>query len=204
MFYQTSSRLWRCNLWSTESVYLANKIESVQYNAALPITGAIRGTFKEKLYHELSFESLKDRRWLRWLCYLYKIVNTKQQACFYDPIPPFQRPSRNKGCIYEPFCRTASFKNYFLLYAIKEWNKLDSEIRNAETYASFQKMLLNFTRPIGSNTYKIYDSVGMKLLTRLRLGFSHLPEHKFRHNFHFIFFYAAKIILLYAQPLWMT
>ena len=201
MFYQTSSRLWRCNLWSTESVYLANKIESVQYNAALPITGAIRGTFKEKLYHELSFESLKDRRWLRWLCYLYKIVNTKQQACFYDPIPPFQRPSRNKGCIYEPFCRTVSFKNSFLPYAIKEWNKLDSEIRNAETYASFQKMLLNFTRPIGNNTYKIYDSVGMKLLTRLRLGFSHLPEHIFRHNFHFIFFYAAKIILLYAQPL---
>ena len=29
---------------------LANKIESVQYNAALAITGAIRGTSKEKLY----------------------------------------------------------------------------------------------------------------------------------------------------------
>ena len=201
MFYQTSSRLWRRNLRSTESVYLANKIESVQCNAALPITGAIRGTFKEKLYHELSFESLKDRRWLRWLCYLYKIVNTKQHAYFYDLTPPFQRPSRNKGCIYESFCRTASFKNYFLPYAIKEWNKLDSEIRNAETYAFFKKMLLNFTRPIGNNTYKIYDSVGIKLITRLRLGFSHLPEHKFRHNLHFIFFYTAKIILLYAQPL---
>ena len=25
---------------------------------------------------------------------------------------------------------------------------------------------------------------GLKLLTRLRLGFSHLREHKFRHNFH--------------------
>ena len=29
---------------------LTNKIESVQYNAALAITGAIRGTSKEKLY----------------------------------------------------------------------------------------------------------------------------------------------------------
>ena len=29
---------------------LANKIESVQYNLALAITGAIRGTSKEKLY----------------------------------------------------------------------------------------------------------------------------------------------------------
>ena len=162
---------------------LTNKIESVQYNAALAITGAIRGTSSEKLYQELGFESLKDRRWLRWLCYLYKIVNTKQPAYLYDLIPPFQRSSRNKGCIYEPFCRTVSFKNSFLPYAIKEWNKLDSEIRNAKTYASFRKMLLNFIRPIGNSTRKIYDPLGIKLLTRLRLGFSHLSEHKFRHKF---------------------
>ena len=145
--------------------------------------GAIRGTSTEKLYQELGFESLKDRRWLRRLCYLYKIVNTKQPAHLYDLIPPFQRSSRNKGCIYEPFCRTVSFKNSFLPYAIKEWNKLDSEIRNAKTYASFRKMLLNFIRPIGNSTHKIYDPLGIKLLTRLRLGFSHLSEHKFRHNF---------------------
>ena len=162
---------------------LTNKIESVQYNAALAITGAIRGTSKEKLYQELGFESSKDRRWLRRLCYLYKIVNTKQPAYLYDLILPFQRSSRNKGCIYEPFCRTVSFKNSFLPYAIKEWNKLDSEIRNAKTYASFRKMLLNFIRPIGNRTRKIYDPLGIKLLTRLRLDFSHLSEHKFRHNF---------------------
>ena len=39
---------------------LANKIKSVQYNAALAITGAVRGTSKEKLYQELGFESLID------------------------------------------------------------------------------------------------------------------------------------------------
>ena len=44
-------------------------------------------------------------------------------------------------------------------------------------------MLLNFLRPIGTSTHKIYDPLGIKLLTRLRLGFSHLSEHKFRHNF---------------------
>ena len=38
---------------------LANKIESVQYNAALAIKDAIRRTSKEKLYQELGFESLK-------------------------------------------------------------------------------------------------------------------------------------------------
>ena len=42
-----------------------NKLESIQYNAALAITGAIRGTSKVKLYKELGLEFLKSRRWFR-------------------------------------------------------------------------------------------------------------------------------------------
>ena len=34
------------------------RLESLQYNAALAITGATRGTSKEKLYNELGLESL--------------------------------------------------------------------------------------------------------------------------------------------------
>ena len=150
---------------------------------AIAITGAVSGTSKGKLCQELGFESLKGRRWLRRLYYLYKIVNTKQPAYLYYFIPPFQTSSCNKGCIYEPFSRTVSFKSSFLPYAITEWNKFDSKIRNAETYASFRKMLLNLTRPIENSTYKIYDPLGLKLLTRLKLGFSHLSEPKLKHNF---------------------
>ena len=63
-------------------------------------------------------------------------------------------------------------KILFSPYAIKEWNKLDAEIRNAETCASFRKMLLKSIRP-----------TGIKPLTILRLGFSYISDHKFRHNF---------------------
>ena len=31
--------------------------------------------------------------------------------------------------------------------------------------------------------FNVYDSLGIRLRTRLRLGFSHLREHKFNHNF---------------------
>ena len=37
-------------------------IESIQYNAALAITGAVRGTSREKLYQEFGFKSLQQRR----------------------------------------------------------------------------------------------------------------------------------------------
>ena len=43
----------------------SNLIDSAQYNAALAITGTIRGTSKEKLYQELGFETIKERRWFR-------------------------------------------------------------------------------------------------------------------------------------------
>ena len=51
------------------------KLESIQYNAALAITGAIRGTSRERLYQELGLEALSDRRWFRRICLFYKIVN---------------------------------------------------------------------------------------------------------------------------------
>ena len=45
----------------------SNKLETVQYNAALAITGAIKGTSHEKLYQELGLEYLQQRRWVRRL-----------------------------------------------------------------------------------------------------------------------------------------
>ena len=34
-----------------------------------------------------------------------------------------------------------------------------------------------------NSVYNIHDPHGLKLLTRLRVNFSHLREHKFNHNF---------------------
>ena len=62
-------------------------IERVQYNAALAITGAIKGTSQLKLYKELGFESLKFRRWFRHLCFLYKLRTTQLPKYLYDLIP---------------------------------------------------------------------------------------------------------------------
>ena len=39
-----------------------DKLKSIQYNAYLAITGAIRGISTEKLYQDLGLESLKSRR----------------------------------------------------------------------------------------------------------------------------------------------
>ena len=55
-----------------ESFY--DKLESVQYKAALAITGAIQETSRDKLYQELGLESLKSRRWCKRLSCMFKIM----------------------------------------------------------------------------------------------------------------------------------
>ena len=45
-----------------ENISFSSKIESVQYNVSLAITGPIRGASQEKLYQELDLESLRSRR----------------------------------------------------------------------------------------------------------------------------------------------
>ena len=50
------------------------KLELIQYNAALAVTGTIRGFSSEKLYQELGLEFHQSRRWLRKLCHFYKIL----------------------------------------------------------------------------------------------------------------------------------
>ena len=62
---------------------------------------------------------------------------------------------------------------------------LDPDQRSYISYNSFPKALLNIIGPSDNKVFheiNIHDHVGMKLLIRIRLGFSHLGQHKFRHN----------------------
>ena len=52
-------------------------IEPIQYSATLAITGAVRGTSIKRIYQELGFESLQQRRWYRKLCCLFKSINNQ-------------------------------------------------------------------------------------------------------------------------------
>ena len=65
--------------------------------------------------------------------------------------------------------------------AITEWNKLDLNIRNSASLNTFKRKLLNFIQTCANSIFDIYNPLGIKLLTILHLGLSHLHGHKFRH-----------------------
>ena len=162
-----------------------SKIEWIQYNAALAITGAIRGTSQTKLYNELGLESLKFRRWFRWLCTFFKIKIYGKPKYLLNKIPSSQihYNTRNADQVETYYCRTDIFKNSFFPYTIIEWNKLDIDIQKSKSYTTFRNTLLKLGRPIQRVIYNINNLVGLILLTGLRLGLSHLKEHRFKHNF---------------------
>ena len=74
-------------------------------------------------------------------------------------------------------------KNTFLPHVTNDWNKLDPKICNSTSYLSFRNALINFVWSAENEVFNIPDQLGIKSLARLQLGFSHLHEHKFEHNF---------------------
>ena len=56
---------------------------------------------------------------------------------------------------------------------------MGTKIHNSTSNEQFRKI-----KPICCPILSIHNLHGVKLIARLRLGFNHLCEHKFRHNFH--------------------
>ena len=77
--------------------------------------------------------------------------------------------------------RAKAFNSSFYPYSIKEWCELSEEIRNIVSVNKFKEMILNFITPKENPFFAIHGTKGLKILTRIRLNFSHLNEHKFRH-----------------------
>ena len=108
--------------------------------------------------------------------------------------------------------RTKAFNWSFYPCSIKEWCALSEEIRNIVSVNKFREKILSFIRPKENSVFAIHDTKGLKLLTRLRLNFSHLNEHEFRHGFkdtvvlkqkqHSTFSCIAGCILLLEQNSW--
>ena len=82
---------------------LMEKIERVQYQAALPVTGAWKVSSCSKLNEELGWETLSDRRMGRRILQIHKITNNKTPSYLKDKLPPYHRPFFNRP-LFNVFC----------------------------------------------------------------------------------------------------
>ena len=161
------------------------KIELAQYNAVLIITGAIKGTFRDKIYQEVGLESLADRRWSWKIIFFHKIILGLQPSYLQNNLTPYdnERPYLTRYATQKSITtfrgRSKGFESSFFPYCAKEWGNLSEKLRNIDSIKTFQLSILNFVRPRENSIFAVHDINGLKLPTRLRLNFSHLNEHKF-------------------------
>ena len=102
---------------------LMEKVERIQYQAALAVTGAWQGSSCSKLYGELGWESLSERRWCRRILQVHKIVSNNTPSYLKDKLSRHRRPlysqNNNKNnTFHEIKCRSSRYKNSFFPDAI--------------------------------------------------------------------------------------
>ena len=157
----------------------------MQYNAYLALTGAIRGTSKEKFYEELGLESLQQHRLYRKLYCFYKFYKNELSQYLFKLIPVRSSTYSSRSMQNLPFFKTRHnlFKRYFFLSTIIQWNNLDLNIRNWSSLNIFRNCILKFIRPSANSVFDSHNPKAIKFITRLRLVPSHLRERKFKHSF---------------------
>ena len=162
---------------------LMHLVEQIQYKAALIVTGCWQGTSRVKLYDELGWESLSDRRWGRRLTLYYKIVNGETPAYLFDHVPNEAPRALRKFIPKAPITRTQRYANSFFPYCINHWETLDGDIKYSTSVQKFKDNINDQIRPEPSFCCN-RNKHGMKLLTQIRVDFSDLRDHRFDHKFN--------------------
>mgnify|MGYP001249295695 CR=1 FL=1 len=147
-------------------------LESVQYNAALIVSGCWKGTNMDRIYDELGWEKLSSRRHFRRLTLFYKIQNGLTPSYLSECVTPV------------PNDITDRYSKSFFPYCQKHFATLNNFIKNSPTLGKFKSRFLKEIRPLPKPYYHITDSYGLSLLAKLRVSFSDLREHRYRHHFN--------------------
>ena len=164
------------------------KAERIQYQAALAVTGAWQGSSRSKVYEELGWESLSDRRWCRRILQIHKIVSNNTPSYLKDKCPRYRRPlysqrNNNDNIFHEIRCRSSRYMNSLFPDAITSWNNVISHFDRIPSINILKNHIFSLIRPKGKNIFGIHDPLGLRYLLQLRVGLSLLRYHKKCHNF---------------------
>ena len=102
-----------------------------------------------------------------------------------DIIPSTTKRYALRSANNVPLVRVNSnyFMHIFFSSTIAEWNKIDPSIRSLASLNILNDKLLQFVELLENSLYTCHNPIEVKYIKRLRLGFSQLRYHKFKHDF---------------------
>ena len=149
------------------------KVEIIQYLAALAISGSWHSSSRSKLYEELGWESLSDRRTSRRILQIHKISNNKTPSYLKEKLPPNYRTLFNgniRNTFREIICKSNRYKNSFFPDAIVSWNIFIKHFDEIPSLEILKKYLNTFFRPKSKNIFGTHDPIGLHYLFQLRMN----------------------------------
>ena len=175
-------------IWDNCSLENKKYLESLHLEAARIITGATRYCNNDKLYKELGWETLQNRRDFHKLSLFYNIVNNATPSFLSELVPPQVRyasryPLRNANNIVRISSRTNLYSESFLPSTVRQWNALSSDVSSLPSLSAFRRAIKTHIEMIPT-TFKSLQTnrPGQIYHTRLRLGCSSLNYDLFRRN----------------------
>ena len=127
------------------------KAERIQYLSALVVTGAWQSSSRAKLYDELGWGSLSNRRWCRRILYFHKTVTNKTPSYLKDKLPPIRRPlycQINSNIYCEIKCKSFRNMNSFLPDAITSWNNVITHFTGVPSIDILKAHITSLIRPV--------------------------------------------------------
>ena len=163
-------------------------MESVQYEAARVVTGAMRGTSRSRLLHEVAWEEMKIRQKLHKLVCYFKIKNRLVPSCLSELLPctvgqRTQISLRTSENLSIHPTRTERFKKSFFPSTTRLWNEIELDIRKVDSLNVFKNSVVNYlSLPHNTQFDFSLDRYSSILHTRLRLNCCALNYYLFRIN----------------------
>ena len=165
---------------------LMAKVEKIQYQAALAVTGSWQGSSHSKLYEELGWESLSDRRWCRRIIQIQKIACSMSPSYLQIKLPPHRRTlfdHNPRNTFHEIKCKSFRYMNSFFPDAIRSWNNVITHFPNVPSIYSLKGHIKSLICPKAKSTFGVHDPLGIRYLFQLRVDLSPLRSHQKNHNF---------------------
>ena len=174
-------------LWDGCTDSESDLLEHVQYEAAKIVTGAMKGTSKQRLMQEIGWEDLKTRRAIHKLLLYFKIVNNLCPSYLVDLLPLLVSERTNyslrTASNYSIFAsRTDRFKRSFFPSTTSLWNDIGNDIRCLDSIGSFKKALFSSYNVSSYNATFDFaiDRFNAIFHTRLRLDTCALNYYLFK------------------------
>ena len=172
-------------VWCNCTLEQSNMIEAIQVEAARIVLGATKFCSIDKMYGDLKWEPLADRRRNHKLVLFFKMIRNLTPHFLSELVPRQLESStsynlRNAQDYLPVITHTSLYNRSFLPSVIREWNMLPQSIKDSETLSIFKSRL---QPQIKSPRYFNYGNRKSQILhARLRLGCSTLNDDLYRRS----------------------